>query len=439
MLAFSTLFMSNFKAYAKVVNEPFKTAIARAKGVSQTGSGYVAAYDTAKSEFQAKLAEGKALVVSEEGRATWPKILKVINDHMPDPVAEYHLDPNVPKDVKVLDRLRIHVDKIVPVYRSDVATEWYDTIGEKYQGTIHPLDRTTPPSGEGWIIQLLCHHYNPTTPVEGVNLQKYLQTSEMGPYNYIYRKVLPRFTGPDLRALGIHHVAMTWFTIDKKWTADMGSGGNGISSAATLLGRASAPASTGGGAAGEMGSMMGGMMAGMMSGSGRMGSSGGEMMGGSGGMSMGMMGRGGRMGMPGMPGAATEAQKLVQLTRTDFLLQFVWQPPTAEKPTKTIDEYRAELAAAESDEKNKGAMAAIDISKVEQQLDEESVKGSKNLIKAVEEQVAKANKTATPGTPVAPGTTPGVVPPTTPAPASPSETPATPANPAPGATTPAPG
>ena len=432
LLGFSTLFMSNFKAYAKVVNEPFKAAVARAKGVSQTGAGYASAYETAKSEFTAKLAEGKALVITDENRATWPKILKVINDHLPDPAAEYHLDPNVPKDVKILDRLRIHVDKIKPVYRTDVAVEWYDTIGETYQGTIHPLDRKEPPTGEGWIIQLLCHHYNPTTPIEGVPLEKFLKPTELGPYNYIYRKVLPRFTGPDLRALGIHHVAMTWFLADPNWTADQGSGGNGISTAATLLARASAPADAGG----DMGAM-GGMMSGMMTSPGRGGPGGGEM----GGMMSGMMGgrgpgmmssmMGGRG--PGMMGGLNQEQKnLVKLTRTDFLLQFIWQPPTADKPAKTIDEYRAELLVAESDEKNKGAMAAIDTSKVEQKLTEESIKGSENLLKATQEQVAKAVNAATPGTQGSPGTTPEtpVAPGVTPAPdatsAAPGAAPAVP-------------
>ena len=446
MLGFSTLFMSNFKAYAKVVNEPFKAAVSRAKGVSQTGAGYASSYESAKSEFMAKLAEGKALVSSDENRATWPKILKVINDHLPDPVTEYKLDPNVPKDVKILDRLRVHVDKIKPVYRTDVAVEWYDTIGETYRGTIHPLDRKEPPTGEGWIIQLLCHHYNPTTPIEGVPLEKYLKPTEMGPYNYVFRKVLPRFTGPDLRALGIHHVAMTWFTVDPNWTADMGSGGSGISSAATLLARATAPVAAAGG--GEMGgmmmpgggpgrggtdpSMMGGMMGGMMSG----------MMGGRGpGMSGGMM-----SGMMG--GMNQEAKKLVKLTRTDFLLQFIWQPSTTEKPTKTIEEYRADLLAAESDEKNKGAMAAIDTSKVEQKLTEESIKGSQNLIKATEEQVAKAVNAAgtgatgtTPAGPAAPGAGPAAAgaAPATPgaAPATPGAAPAVPAVPGAAPVTPA--
>ena len=71
---------------------------------------------------------------------------------------------------------------------------------------------------------------------------------------------------------------------------------------------------------------------------------------------------GGMGGIGRADGAAwagtTAKKKLVTQTRTDFLIQFVWQPPTAEKPAKPIEEIRKELAAAENDEKNKGAVAA---------------------------------------------------------------------------------
>lgn len=40
MLAFSALFLGDFKAFSKVVNPDFKAAVDKAKGVSQQGSGY---------------------------------------------------------------------------------------------------------------------------------------------------------------------------------------------------------------------------------------------------------------------------------------------------------------------------------------------------------------------------------------------------------------
>src|SRR5262249_14350766 len=48
------------------------------------------------------------------------------------------------------------------------------------------------------------------------------------------------------------------------------------------------------------------------------------------------------MGMGGMPNDPNRP-KLVTLTRTDFLIQFVWQPPTQEGPAKSAEERKAEL------------------------------------------------------------------------------------------------
>jgi type IV pilus assembly protein PilM len=426
MLGFSALFLGDYKAYSKVVNPDFKSAVDRAKGVSSQGSDFAGKFASAKGEWQAKFDEGKALVVSDDQRATWPKFLKLINAHFPDPASEYHLDPAIPKHVVELDKLRVHIDKFKPVYRMDVATEWYATIPENFKGTLHTLDRREAPAGEGWIIQLLCHHYNPTpTTREETRLPKAQQKS-FGPYNYIYEKVLPRLQGADLRALGIHHVAMTWFVTDKKWTPDKGALGTGLASAPTMLDRAAAPAGAAGGP-GMMGGPAGyrGGMEGMMSGYGRgMGGSSmmpGAMMGGSGmrgGMEEMMSGYGGMMG-----GAAAKKTQVVTQTRTDFLIQFIWQPPTPEKPVKPIEEIRKDLAAAENDEKSKGAVASIDQSKMEQQLEQESIKGSQNLIKA---QAAAGTPGAAPGIPGAPaaGVNPGSV---APAPATPPGQPSTPA------------
>ena len=112
-------------------------------------------------------------------------------------------------------------------------------------------------------------------------------------------------------------------------------------------------------------------------------------------MMRGMRGMEDMMGaMGGMGGAAAKKKQLVTQTRTDFLIQFVWQPPTPDKPAKPIEEIRKALAAAENDEKNKGAVAAYDSTKLEKQLEQESIKGSQNLIKA-----ATSAPAAAPGTP----------------------------------------
>jgi type IV pilus assembly protein PilM len=81
----------------------------------------------------------------------------------------------------------------------------------------------------------------------------------------------------------------------------------------------------------------------------RGGAAGGSMGPGAGAMA-GMMGQmrgmGGMMGgmMGGNTMTAAEAKKnLKTLTRTDFLLQFVWQPPTADEQPKTAEEHDAKI------------------------------------------------------------------------------------------------
>jgi len=418
MLGFSALFLGDFRAFAKAVNPDFKEAVERVKSVSGKGSKFATDLASAKSDWEAKDKEGKALVVSDDQRAAWPKFLKLINDHFPDPAAEYHLDPAIPKNMIELDRLRVHIDKIKPVFRIDVAADWYANIKPEFLGTLHPLDRKEPPVGEGWIVQILCHHYNPTATAADLRLPP-AQRKSFGPFNYIYEKVLPRLQAPDLRAQGVNHVALTWYVTDKEWTTDKGAMGNGAGTAATLLPRASAPVAAAGA---EGGSMMGMMGMGSMSGMGGMGGSGARGMGGPGMMGMsgqGMMGMSGMgMGGMGMGGPASKKAPLLTLTRTDFLIQFVWQPGTIEKPLKTVEEFRKDLAAAESDQKNKGAVAAIDPTKLEQ----ESIKGSQSVIKAQATGAAAAGvPPGAPGLP-APGSNPGVA---SPAPAgAPGPTPA---------------
>ena len=59
-------------------------------------------------------------------RGMWPEFLKTISAYFPDPVRDYKLDPDKPEDQDKLDKLRVHIDAIKPVWRNDVAAEWFD-------------------------------------------------------------------------------------------------------------------------------------------------------------------------------------------------------------------------------------------------------------------------------------------------------------------------
>jgi len=407
MLACTALYLGDFKAYAKVANPEFKGAVDKIKSISGQGSSYASSYNTVKSEFESELKEGKALIIPDDQRAAWPKFFQTINNVLPDPAAEYKLNPGNPNDVKVLDKLRVHIDRIKPVYRTDVLTQWFSdpkSFPDQFKLTLHPLDRKPDqaPSGEGWIVQIVGHHYNPyPTTMEERNLPME-QRKALGPYEFITRKILPRFQGADLRALGIHHAAMTWWNIDTGWTTDKGAVSN--KTVATLLDRATAsstssPGSPGGPSGGPggmsmgMGPEAGGRMGGMLN-SGSMGSQFNQM--------MGSDTRGG-MNMGGAAGKDNSAP-VVTLTRTDFLIQFIWQPPTPEKPAKSIEEIRKLLTDAENDPKNLEAIKAFDSSKIEKQLQDVSEKGSASVeaAKAASQQPPAGGFPA-PGAPGQPG------------------------------------
>jgi type IV pilus assembly protein PilM len=163
--------------------------------------------------------------------------------------------------------------------------------------------------------------------------------------------VLRKLNHPSLRLFGVSHIALAWMAEDKEWTTEKGGQHNNLASKTVpLLARAApsvADSGTSGGGMSKMGGMMSGMMGGRgmkggMGGGGPMGGGpmGGGMMGAMGGGMMGAMG-GGMMG--GRMNDADAKKQLKTLTRTDFLLQFVWKTPKQEGPPKTEEEQKKSL------------------------------------------------------------------------------------------------
>ena len=450
LLAFSSLFLGDYRVLAKVSRPEFKAAVDQADQASKAGAQFKSEFESAKQEWEAKLAEGKSLVVENTERAVWPNFLKTINDHLPDPIRDFKLDPKLPSDQPKLDKLRVHIDAIKPVWRSDVATEWFDagTLSDHFKNLMHKLDRSKPPEGEGWIIQIVGHHYNPRPTAEERKLVREgkMKQISFGPYGYLTEKILPALMKPSLRLFGVHHVALAWMTSDQAWTPEKAGITNGLASNTVPILDRAAPSVPEGeeGMMGMPGMGMPGMgMPGMMGpGMGGMGRG----MGGSDGMmGMGMPGMGPGMGMPGMgmPGMDSygpmgmrgnlpqEKDKLTTLTRTDFLIQFVWQPPKPEDQPKTEEERKERLAEIEKElaeaEKNLPAVAAPTEAQLQKDSLEKSEVVTKDLLKAQAQQPVPGTAPAAPGTaPAAPGTTPAA-PGTTPA--APGTAPAAPGTP----------
>jgi type IV pilus assembly protein PilM len=407
MIGFSALFLGDWNAWAKVVKPEMDAAVGRAKSVAQQGSQYKSAYEQAKGAFNSKKSEGEALVAETSELASWPALLTRINAALPNPaqlLEAMGTDPNLPENQEVLRDLRVHIDAILPRYVTSLSDEWFNStfVPEFGKDAMHPLDREKAPEGEGWVIQLIGHHYNPSKV--GANAKKLTDREKMialGPIPYLTNEILPRFWSPAMRQFGIHHATLTYASIDDKWVSNKTTGG--AHPAPTI------PRPTGGGGGGGgmgagmsglgmsgMGMMEGGMLGGKGGGipgmtfgrSGGMGGMSGGMAGGfedmMSGMSRGMYGmRGGMMG-------GVDAQSKVEettLTRTDFAIHFIWQPPEPDKEPPALEEIAKSLADAE--EKAKNAPKALS--------EADLLKASEGMMKKVIELQTKAITDATKG------------------------------------------
>ena len=360
MLGLTLLFgLGDVRVLRAVTTPQFKTAVDQANAVSKRGAAYKAEFDKAKGEWDAKNAEGKNLITDPADRAIWPEFLRVISQYFPDPEKEYGLDPDLPENQDELEKLRVHIDAIKPVWRNDLDKDWFAELQPDFKRLMHPIDAGTPPTGEGWVIQLICHHYNPypntKTPEGRAQMAMPVEDpkrTDFGPYQFLTEKVLRKLNHPSLRLFGVDHIALAWMAEDKEWTTEKGGQHNNLASKTVpLLARAAPSVADSGTSGGMSKSGAGGMMSGMMAGRGMKGGMGGGGPMGGGPMGGGMMGAmgGGMMGAMGggmMGGRMNDAdakKQLKTLTRTDFLLQFVWKTPKQEGPPKTEEEQKKSL------------------------------------------------------------------------------------------------
>jgi type IV pilus assembly protein PilM len=425
MLGLTFMFtLGDIRMLWAVTSMPFQSAVARAKTVTQRGTSIQTAFDAAKKDWNAKFEEGEALITDPSDRARWPQFLSVVSGFFPDPEEEYLLDPTDPEAQDTLEKLRVHIDAIKPVYRKDVG-EWYTGLDPKFKMLMHPIDAKdgAAPTGEGWIVQIVCHHYNPYPDLTNLKTREQLnlpstdrRRTSFGPIQFLTDKVLPKLNDPRLRLFGIDHIAVGWLTTEKDWTTEKGQSSNNLASRTVpLLDRASPPAAESGGGAGGGSGMMGamgmgsgGMMGGRaagggmmpgMAGAGRMeGMMGGRMAGGMG-MAGGMYGQAG--------GAQAELKKQMKtLTRTDFLIQFVWKPKKEDERPKTKEEETEQLKKIVADlteaEKNN---PAVKVSKedLEKDLDAASRKKSEQI----ETQITGGGAAGAAGAPGATAPVPG--------------------------------
>ena len=408
MLGFTGLFLGDWKNWKTITAKEFDQAESAAKSAADRGNKFDSDFKAAVGAYNEVKGNGEKLTASTIDPSMWPQFLQMINLHLPNPEKDpdFKLSRSNPKDQPIIEQLLLHVDEIHPVWREDVDAGWYSTLAAWPKGLMHPYDASekSKPTGGGWIVQIAGHHYNPKpkTPEE----RRAKPQVKYGPILFLTQKVLPKFADSAVaRQFGFSHFAVVWVYQDDEWTSDKGTATGVTNQAVPLLARAARPAGEGGGAGGMQGMSMPGAMGGdgqigmMMAMQGGSGGSG-RMMGADGGMDMMMMG-----GMPGYGGAGTakvDKSKISYLTRTDFLIQFLWKPVETDKAPKTKEELDAalkkiaeELVAARK-EVNPNAQNVT-----EEVILSQSAALSSKLIQAaataIQQQNAAANPAAAPG------------------------------------------
>ncbi len=318
-------YYSHVAAWSEAENQAMKDAEARAASVQTTATGFESQSTEIHTAFDAIKTTGEKLVSNIEGRLRWLELLKALDAALPKDDRPAEERKETAKDIS--SRNELHIVAMETQHFTDLGTEWLSVVQTAYDDAkgksatddaAAPLDAAQLDeavdtsadatataeatggalTGPGWVVQLTGHHYHNAD-----------STNERGEFvkNTLIKNLeegtvsLP--DGPEgalvdvpMQDLAISHA---WLVRDQKLSEEL------------IDPEAITQDPSAGGGYGR----------------------GGE-------------GYGGR-GAGGQPGAD---DKMIKLSRYDFIVQFVWQPKTRAQ--------RAELAAARAEAEKAAAEAA---------------------------------------------------------------------------------
>ena len=156
----------------------------------------------------------------------WPAVPQDDQRLLPRPGhASTSSTPTTRPNQDTLEKLRVHIDAIKPVWRTDVAAEWFDQLDPDVQEADAPLRRGQPPQRRG------LDHPDRRPPLQPVPLDRSSRSSRSNdpsgpssaPISSSPRRSSTSSTTRSLRLFGVHHVALAWMTTDQDWTSEKGS------------------------------------------------------------------------------------------------------------------------------------------------------------------------------------------------------------------------
>ena len=163
MLGLTFLFtLGDYRVLAKVTTPQFQDAVKQAKTVTERG----ARSEADVREGQERLERQVRGRHGPDRRPDRPGALAAVPQDdqrvLPRPEQEYKLDPDDPESQDTIEKLRVHIDAIKPVWRNRCQGRVVRPARPEVQDAHASLRRARRrPTGEGWIVQIVCHHYNP--------------------------------------------------------------------------------------------------------------------------------------------------------------------------------------------------------------------------------------------------------------------------------------
>ena len=113
--------------------------------------------------MEAKYDEGKLLITDPSDRAFWPQFLNVISGFFPDPERGIRAGSQRARSPRTPSRNSASTSTPSSRCGARISSEWFTETRPEVQDAdaSHRRKERAAPTGEGWIVQLVCHHYNP--------------------------------------------------------------------------------------------------------------------------------------------------------------------------------------------------------------------------------------------------------------------------------------
>jgi type IV pilus assembly protein PilM len=145
--------------YNSVSQKRFADAEKKMDEVSKEASQLKADYSAARTKFIGVSKNGAALVGDLGQRTKWLELYKAVSECLPR--------DKVPQaDIRLQNRLLI--SSLIPRWYPDLSA-WFNELTTHAKDLVPEQERKSPPSGPGWVVTLIGHHYHDETLGKGFN------------------------------------------------------------------------------------------------------------------------------------------------------------------------------------------------------------------------------------------------------------------------------